>query len=172
MSRGEHVTAFEVQRIRELAALGMPMPRIAKRLGRSKSTVWRVLRDGLAEQKPKSPVATCPLETKLASSLEIGIVADCTNQEARVSTPDEIRTNFIEALTAHFVVRRRAPERFIEDLIAALMEEGFSVPVLKRAAHTFVKTRTASGFPSVAACIGMCHEVRQKLSSEMEAIDA
>lgn len=172
MSRGEHVTRGEAKRIREMAVAGLSRPEISRKLRRSKSTVWRVLQSGLSERKAESTFSACSLETKSPSYLETGIAFDCANQEVIVATADEIRTNFIEALNAHFVVRRRAPDRFVDDLTGALIEERFSVPVLRQAANMFVKTRTASSFPSVAACIGMCFDAQEKLRLEKVALDA
>lgn len=167
MSKGEHLTPFEYRRIQTLAAQGISPGEIPSIVGRSKATVWRVLNGRSRPQRCASKkqiiYGVRPLETKKALSLETGIGSDCLKQEADMLTAELIQSNFVEPLKVHFAVRRLSSEYFLADLVAAFMEEDFSIEVLQRAARSFIKTRTATKFPPVAVCIAMCHEAQNEL---------
>lgn len=81
-------------------------------------------------------------------------------------TPELIQQHFIDVLSHHFVVSRRAADCFFADLISALVDEQCTMPVLQRAARTFIRTRAASSFPAVASCIAACRAAQIELSSD------
>lgn len=80
-------------------------------------------------------------------------------------SPETVRDVFIDALTpAHFAKPRAGAERFFADLAADLAREGFTVPVLKRAAEILRGERVGS-FPKIPVCRRACIRAREELGS-------
>lgn len=173
MSRAEHLTPFDGERIRSLKSQGLSNEAIAEHIGRSAVSIWRVLsgkrRLGVwpDNNDSDSSDSTYPLEMKSRLSLEMRIGSASRDREADMLTAELVRSSFVDALAPHFVVRRREPDRFFADLTAALIDEGFSEPVLKCAARTFIRTRTTTSFPGVAACIAACRSARTELGADV-----
>lgn len=172
MARGEHLSSYDCFRIRALAARGLSDRAIAKALGRSRQSVWRV-RNGrrdlpvwLERFDMPSAADSQQLETSMPIRLETRIGLGVPDKEISMATPELIQQHFIDVLSHHFVVSRRAADCFFADLISALVDEQCTVPVLQRAARTFIRTRAASSFPAVASCIAACRAAQIELSGD------
>lgn len=160
MARADHISPFEAERIRALASRGLSRAEIARRVKRSSITVWRVLSGRRCppvwpENRDAENGISEKLEMLKVLSLEMRI-GSAPNKEADIVTPEIVRTVFIDALTPHFALRRLASERFLADLVAALLDEKFSEATLILAARSIYLRRTTTTFPTVAACIAAC----------------
>lgn len=177
MSQNAHLTPDEEDRILRLRALGMPTSDIACTVNRSRNLVWRVVTGRRQTQVWRDkhnlqPSSVAALETLFAVRLETRTSSVGVSEEADMLTTNVDRTVFIDTLLEHFKGGRRPSERALADLEREIVSDGYSVPVLDRAARDMIRTRYAKGFPSVAECLAACRVAQGQLNAEAVAVSA
>lgn len=169
MSRGAHLTPCEADRIRRLAATGMPRNMIARTVNRSRNLVWRVLtgrrisQPVMLERHDCKPLHQVALATRNDIRLETRIASLGVEQE--VPPMKSAARSFIDTLAEHFQGGRKPSERALADLERELVADGYTVEVLDRAARDMLRTRYARCFPSVAECLSACIVAHEQLSA-------
>jgi hypothetical protein len=153
MSSGPWLSDWDLQRIRAMADAKLTARQIAERMGNICHRNVRRLING--KRKPSR---------KRLAHIRLAHESRPTHlQHTREATmrPETVREIFIDALTpAHFAKPRAGAERFFSDLAADLAREGFTAPVLVRAAEILRGERVGT-FPKIPVCKRAC--VRAKI---------
>lgn len=157
MAGGAWISEGERQRIAALAALGVGTRAIAERFNRDASTVRKI----------KRKRGSMAQETRLARVRLARESVPTLLQHTREASmrPETVREIFIDALTpAHFAKPRAGAERFLGDLAADLARDGFTAPVLARAAEILRGERVGT-FPKIPVCKRACVRAEIELGS-------
>lgn len=170
MARYELVVPSEVSRIRALHDAGKRLQEICRLSRRSRWTVRRILAN-------LHPACTLRANNNTASGRMGRALAPVSSQkENSIAPANQVGSNskvgimivtrsiveekFFNRLVVHFSLGRRPKEKFLSDLVSALIVDRVTPSVLEQAAEKVIANHDGR-FPAVALCRQYCGEASE-----------
>jgi hypothetical protein len=173
MARYELVIPSEAARIRAWRDVGKSLSDIRRLSRRSRWTIQRILSNehpvcALLASDSSAANDICDLlapnsshkADSIAPSIQVGSKSE---DGTMIVAPELIVAKFYDEIVVHFPLGRTRPkEKFVAGLVAALIADRVTEPVLKEAALVAIRSHKGR-FPAVSLCRQFCVEARAKL---------